>query len=79
MDCPKLKDWRDAQKLSMGDCLMARRSCAFSFTNTKRLALLLLGAVMVTMHVSRLSDTICYLHCWHSYVCLKEDGPKPKP
>ena len=48
--------------------------CKFSFTDTKRPAMLLLGAISVTMHISGLGDIICCLHFWCLGICLKENG-----
>ena len=57
---------------------MVGRFCIFSFTNTKKLAMLLCGALLVTMHVFELGDIICCLYFWYFGMCLKEYGLEPK-
>ena len=47
---------------------MVGRFSNFSFTNTKRLVVLLLG----------LGGTICCLHFWYFEMCLEENGLEPK-
>ena len=72
------KNWRGNQKISMVEYIVVGRLCNFSFTNIKRLAMLLLGAIMVTMHIFGLGGTICCLHFWYFDMSLKMNGFEPK-
>ena len=68
--CSK-KGWRCDQQISTPKYIVVGMFLNFLFTNNKRLTMLLLGAILVTMHVFGLGGIICCLHFWYFGMFLK--------